>query len=68
VFGEIDRYAPRLVFSQPLVDRSPGWLVVEIEKPECLAVSVRDAEGLGKFLDGPRRREAATATVLFERF
>ena len=52
--GEIDRHAPSLVFSQALVDRSPGWFVVEIEKPERLAVGVRDAECLGKFLDSTK--------------
>jgi hypothetical protein len=41
------------------VDRSALRLIVEIEIAERLPGGVANGEGLGVFLDGPRRREAA---------
>jgi hypothetical protein len=46
---------PGLVLREPLGDRTPAWLVVEVEIAERLPVGVADDEGLSVLLDGPER-------------
>jgi hypothetical protein len=53
--------AQRLVAGEQLGRRSPAGLILEIDVGERLLVRVPDDEAGVRFLDGPRRREAALA-------
>ena len=61
--GDVDGDAPRLVARHQSRRRSPAGLLLEIDVSQRLAGVILHDEAGVRFLDGPRRREAAGGHV-----
>jgi hypothetical protein len=60
--GKVDRYAPRVVLTQPLVHRAAVRVIVEIEIAQRLSIGVMDDEALLKLIDRPRGAGSGVAS------